>query len=46
MPLANVIPVYNVNSIANEVGMITEITDLVLCHDNHLEHTVRATLLF
>jgi hypothetical protein len=38
-PLTNVIPVYNVNGTANEAGMIIEITNLILCHDNHSEHT-------
>jgi hypothetical protein len=38
-PLTNSIPVYNVESTANEARMITEITDLVLHHDNHSEHT-------
>jgi hypothetical protein len=38
-PLTNLIPVYNVDGIANEPGMITEITNLVLCHDSHSEHT-------
>jgi hypothetical protein len=31
--LTNLILVYNVDSTANEARMITEITDLVLCHD-------------
>jgi hypothetical protein len=38
-PLTNMIPVYNINSTANEARMITEITNLILHHDNHLEHT-------
>jgi hypothetical protein len=38
-PLTNAIPVYNVKGTANQAEIIKEITDLVLCHDNHLEHT-------
>jgi hypothetical protein len=38
-PLTNPILVYNVNDTAHEAGIITEITNLVLCHDNHSEHT-------
>jgi hypothetical protein len=38
-PLTNPIPVYNVNGTANEAGRIVEIADLVLCYDNHSEHT-------
>jgi hypothetical protein len=38
-PLMSPILVYNVNSTANEVGVITQIADLVLCHDSHSEHT-------
>jgi hypothetical protein len=38
-PLTNLIPVYSVNDTAIEAGMITEITDLILHHDNHLECT-------
>jgi hypothetical protein len=38
-PLTNLILVYNVDSTANEAGMITEIADLVLHHNNHSEHT-------
>jgi hypothetical protein len=38
-PLTNPIPVYNVDSTVNEAGMITDITDVVLRYDNHLERT-------
>jgi hypothetical protein len=38
-PLANLVLVYNIYGIENEAGMITEITDLVLHHDNHSECT-------
>jgi hypothetical protein len=38
-PLTNAIPVYNADSTENEAEMITEIADLVLLHDSHLEHT-------
>jgi hypothetical protein len=38
-PLTNPIPVYNVDGTANEAGMITDITDVVLRYDNHSEHT-------
>jgi hypothetical protein len=38
-PLVNLILVYNVDSTTNEAGMITEVTDLVLHHDNHSGHT-------
>jgi hypothetical protein len=34
-----VILVYNVDGTANEARMITEIANLILLHDNHLEHT-------
>jgi hypothetical protein len=38
-PLTNPIPVYNVNSTANEAGMIVEIADMILCYDSHSERT-------
>jgi hypothetical protein len=38
-PLTNPIPVYNVDGIANEAGMIVEITDMILRYDSHSEHT-------
>jgi hypothetical protein len=38
-PLTNVIPVYNVDSTANEARVMTEIINLVLYYDNHSEHT-------
>jgi hypothetical protein len=37
-PLTNPIPVYNVGT-ANDAGMITNITDVVLRYDNHSERT-------
>jgi uncharacterized protein YfaA (DUF2138 family) len=30
----NPIPVYNVNSTANEAGMIVKIADMILCYDS------------
>jgi predicted aspartyl protease len=38
-PLTNPIPVYNVDGTANDAGMITDITDVVLRYDNDLERT-------
>jgi hypothetical protein len=38
-PLTNPIPVYNVNGTANDAGMITDITDVVLRYENHSERT-------
>jgi hypothetical protein len=38
-PLTNPIPVYNVDGTANDAGMITNITDVILRYDNHLERT-------
>jgi hypothetical protein len=38
-PLTNMIPMYNVNSSGNEARMITEIANIILCHDNHSEYT-------
>jgi hypothetical protein len=35
----NPIPVYNINSTANEAGMIVDIADMILCYDSHSEHT-------
>jgi hypothetical protein len=37
--LTKPIPVYNVNGIANDAGMITDIADIILHYENHLEHT-------
>jgi hypothetical protein len=39
IPSQNPIPIYNVNSTANEAGMITKITNMALLYNNHLEHT-------
>jgi hypothetical protein len=38
-PLTNPIPVYNVDGTANDAGMITDITDVVLRYQNHSERT-------
>jgi hypothetical protein len=38
-PLTKPIPVYNVNGTANDTGAITDIADIILCYENHSEHT-------
>jgi hypothetical protein len=38
-PLTNPIPVYNVNSSANEAGAITDIADVILRYEQHSERT-------
>jgi predicted aspartyl protease len=38
-PLTKPIPVYNVDSTANDAGMITDIADIILCYENHSECT-------
>jgi hypothetical protein len=38
-PLTNLIPVYNVDGTANDTGMITDITDVILQYENHSECT-------
>jgi hypothetical protein len=38
-PLTKLIPVYNIDSTANNAGMITDIADIILRYENHLEHT-------
>jgi hypothetical protein len=38
-PPQNQIPVYNIDGTANEAGMITDITDVILRYENHSEHT-------
>jgi hypothetical protein len=38
-PLTKLIPVYNVNSTANEAGTITDIADIILHYEHHSEHT-------
>jgi hypothetical protein len=38
-PLTKLIPVYNADSTANDAGMITDIADIILRYENHLEHT-------
>jgi hypothetical protein len=43
-PLTKPIPVYNVDSTANDAGMITNITDVILRYDNHSEHTQLAVI--
>jgi hypothetical protein len=36
-PLSKPIPVYNVDSTANDAGAITDIADIILCYQNHSE---------
>jgi predicted aspartyl protease len=38
-PLTRLIPVYNVNSTANNASAITDIADVMLRYENHSEHT-------
>jgi hypothetical protein len=38
-PLTNPIPVYNVNSTANDTGTITDIADVILRYEQHSERT-------
>jgi predicted aspartyl protease len=38
-PLTNPIPVYNVDSTANDAGAITDIADIILHYENHSERT-------
>jgi hypothetical protein len=38
-PLTKPILVYNVDSTANDASMITDIADIILRYENHLEHT-------
>jgi hypothetical protein len=38
-PLTKLIPVYNIDGTANDAGMITDITDVILRYGNHSEHT-------
>jgi hypothetical protein len=38
-PLTKPIPVYNVDGTANDAGAITDIADVILHYENHLEHT-------
>jgi hypothetical protein len=38
-PLTKPIPVYNINSTANNAGAITDIADIILHYENHLERT-------
>jgi hypothetical protein len=38
-PLTNPIPVYDVDGTANDAGMITDITDVILQYKNHSERT-------
>jgi hypothetical protein len=37
-PLTKPIPIYNVDGTANDAGAITDIADIILCYENHLEH--------
>jgi hypothetical protein len=43
-PLTNPIPVYNVDSTANDTGAITDIADVILCYQNHSERTQLAVM--
>jgi predicted aspartyl protease len=38
-PLTKPIPVYNVDSTANNAGTITDIADVILCYEQHSERT-------
>jgi hypothetical protein len=38
-PLTKLIPVYNVDSTANDAGAITDIANVILRYENHSEHT-------
>jgi predicted aspartyl protease len=38
-PLSKPIPVYNVDGTANNAGAITDIANIILCYENHSEHT-------
>jgi hypothetical protein len=38
-PLANPIPVYNVDGTTNDTSAITDIADVILCYEYHSEHT-------
>jgi hypothetical protein len=38
-PLSKLIPVYNVDSTANDAGAIIDIAHVILCYENHSEHT-------
>jgi hypothetical protein len=44
-PLTKPIPVYNVDSTANDAGTITDIADIILRYENHSEHTQLAVTL-
>jgi hypothetical protein len=39
MPLSKLILVYNVDGTANDTGTITDIANVILCYENHSEHT-------
>jgi hypothetical protein len=38
-PLTKPILIYNIDGTANDAGMIIDIADVILCYENHLEHT-------
>jgi hypothetical protein len=38
-PLSKLIPLYNVDSTANDTGAITDIADAILHYEDHSEHT-------
>jgi hypothetical protein len=43
-PLTKLIPVYNVDGTANDAGAITDIADVILHYENHLERTQLAVM--
>jgi hypothetical protein len=43
-PLTKPIPVYNVDGTANDAGAITDIANVILCYENHSEHTQLAVM--
>jgi hypothetical protein len=45
-PLTKPIPVYNVDGTANDAGAITDIGNVILCYENHLERTQLAVTCF
>jgi hypothetical protein len=38
-PLSKLILVYNIDSTANDASAIIDIADIILCYENHSEHT-------
>jgi hypothetical protein len=43
-PLTKLIPIYNINGTANDAGAITDIADVILYYENHLECTQLAVM--